>query len=382
MTEQIETELRRHLELWVDSDIPPLPDLVALEHEGRRRRLRRRGRIAAAAAVVVLVAVTSVAWALRGGSSNGPIPPVDSPTGAPTDTPSDTGMTNGSIVGAEVYFPDVCPTCVDPLPLMAFDLVRDVGLFARYELDRALGRVIVSDRDGQLGEVSCGDAFPCRYDSFWSKEPGEVTLGPGADEVTLKSDDQSVQVLAYDGSPHQTLDLAGALGEGEAIEALAWSPDGNRLAVDTVQPVAGGIAARVWLFDRGGGAAQLVYTVTFPHSEGEHPVADLSSLTWSPDGTRIGVVEKHEVFQNLSYRSVWQGVVVLTLPPAGQASATPQTLAEYPLDWRVKQVVWSPDGTRVAVALSDRLLELSADDGSEVARHPWIAGTMIWPQEG
>lgn len=337
-------------------------------------------RTVAAGFLLVVVAACSEFAETPADHSAGPSE--TSSSRAPTGTPIDTGMTNGSIVGAEDYFPDMCPPCGDLLPLMAFDPVTDVGLFARYELDRSLGRVIASDRDGQVGEVSCGDDFPCRYDGFWSKEPGEVTLGPAADEVTLKSDDQSVQVLAYDGSPRQTLDLAAALGEGEAIEALAWSPDGNRLAVETVQPVAGGLAARVRQFDPGGGAAQVLYTVEFPHSPGEHPIPHLWSLTWSPDGTRIGVVEKHEIFQNLSYRSVWQGVMVLPLPPAGQAGASPQTLAEYPLDWRVRQVVWSPDGTRVAVALNDRVLELSADDGRELARHPWIAGTMIWPQEG
>lgn len=87
MTEQIEAELRHHLELWADVDIPR-PDLVSLEREGRARAARRRGWVAAAAAAVaVVVTIASVSWVLRDGGEVAPAPPVDTPTSGPDQSP-------------------------------------------------------------------------------------------------------------------------------------------------------------------------------------------------------------------------------------------------------------------------------------------------------
>ena len=43
--------------------------------------------------------------------------------------------------------------------------------------------------------------------------------------------------------------------------------------------------------------------------------------------------------------------------------------------------LWSPDGRRVAVMVPGHVLELSADDGSVLARHPSLKSSYaVWPE--
>ena len=89
MTPSTETEVRRHLALWADVDVPPLPDLAGIEREGRARAARRRrwaaGAVAAAVAIVVLVS-GFVAFRPGDGPPD-PAPPVDSPPSPTPPTP-------------------------------------------------------------------------------------------------------------------------------------------------------------------------------------------------------------------------------------------------------------------------------------------------------
>jgi len=378
MTELIEAEVRRHLETWANEvGVPPVPDIAALEQEGRGRVLRRRGWIAAAAAaVVVLVVVTSVSWALRDVVGMKPAPPIVTPTAPP--------VTNGRIVNPYKHFAEAISDCSDcRIPFAAFDPDSGKGLFLR------AGRVIVADVDGRLADIPCSKELACQSDLVGA------TLGPHADEVTLVSKKQKVRVFGYDGTIRRTLDLSAGLGRDEIIRELAWSPDRRRLAISTWKTSSSGRTGRVLLFDRDGGAAQLVYTTpTFQVPDCRTPVGVVYDLTWSPDGTRIGVIEYHTRTYCQTLIDVgphWRRLIVLRLPPAGQTgSATAQRFPPQ-THGAALEFAWSPDGTRIAVTVTASpkvgVLELSAEEGRVLARHPGrgphavpCCSPMIWLQ--
>jgi hypothetical protein len=73
-------------------------------------------------------------------------------------------------------------------------------------------------------------------------------------------------------------------------------------------------------------------------------------------------------------------VVVLHRAPAGSLPAmTAQVLyrSHRFFDW-AGNVTWSPDGTRIAVRVIGGTVEISAEDGSVLARHPQVGGWLIW----
>jgi len=361
---------------------------------------RTRGRVTAFA-VAALALTTLAGCSGEGGqaSDSHQTPTLatseDTPTSEGTSTPVAT-MSNGRIVNADAYFAQehrVCRLC--SRSLTAFDPASGTGLFAEMRDDAPttkpphLSRLTVEGPGGDVAELSCPEDFTCRVDPRpWIA----AALGPQADEITLRRSDQSVRVLGYDGSVRRTLDLSAALHDddvtpsrSEYVDKLAWSPDRSQLAIGTVQWARRGRVARVWLFDRDGGAAQLAYTATFPRRDGVTSWGTfLTRPQWSPDGTRIGVVEYHEFVKGGIVLPGWQGVVVLRLPTADQTGpATTKTLYEYRHPhWWVAQIAWSPDGTRVAATVKDGVLELSAEDGTVLDRHPRLKGTMIWLQKG
>jgi len=369
----------------VKSEIPDAPPAT-------RGGLLKRTRRVAALAFAALVLTTFAGCDGDGDAAAQPT----TPTPAPTETtPTALGPTNGQIVNAHEYLtgaPRLCQSC--RREFVRFDPASGTGLFVDVQYVAAtdenhLSRMTVVGPEGRAAGLSCPKDFACEPE-LWASGAG-ATLGPAADEITLRSDDHSLQVIAYDGSLRRTLDLSAVLGDEESLVGLAWSPDRSQLAVHTVKPGGSreGRVSRVLLFHADGGGAQRVYTATFPVSGGDIPLAYLSGLAWSLDGKSLGVVENHEVAHPRpspiawDYRGVWQGVVVLRLPAAGKTgSAAAETLYQYRRPtWGAAQIAWSPDGTRLAVTVKEGVLELSADDGEVLTRHPRLKGAMIWLKE-
>jgi Tol biopolymer transport system component len=101
---------------------------------------------------------------------------------------------------------------------------------------------------------------------------------------------------------------------------------------------------------------------------------------WSPDGQRLLVDQMVPRRSGHSFRTYGADVVVLDRSSASSSPAmTAQVLyrSNRHFDW-AGNVAWSPDGTRIAVRTKDGVVEISAEDGRLLARHPQNRGNSGW----
>ena len=291
----------------------------------------------------------------------------DPPTTAITQT---TPVVNGRITSVQRHL----RRDVGSYHWLAFDSASDIGLHVSYRFCRdcrprgiGLARFTVVGPDGLVTRLACSDGPLCRA----SNDGTAATLGPGADEVTIESGDRSLNVLGYDGTLRRTINLNGELARPDDVGLLAWSPDGNRLAVLTHRARR---RSDLWLV-QGDATPRLAYTSDNPH---------VVRAAWSPDGRSLAFEALLPSRRHKGWiRSSGADIVVLHRSPAGRSPATtPQTRyrSNRHFDW-AGNFAWSPDGTRIAVRTSDGIVEISAQDGSVLARHPQnrrTSGWLIW----
>ncbi len=326
-----------------------------------------------------------------------------SPSGTATATPTPTTsspvaapMVNGRVTSAERYLVGDA----HGYQWRSFDPVTETGLYAieadpestdRNRRHGAAGLAVVGP-DGPVATLTCGSVLPCSPEDGYLSQV--ATLGPGVDEVTVRSGDGTAQVIGFDGTFRETIDLTATTTGGAVVQSLRWTPEGGRLAVVTGEALnASGLrgASRVWLVDGEGGSAQLAYSLV---SDASHPGRlDTTgfdrqgavwipgwSMTWSPDGQTLLL----DVLTGLSYGA---DVVALHLQPDGAVEpVVAQTLyhSNKNFDWW-GNLAWSPDGTRIAVrtriprSQRNRIVEISAEDGRVVGQHRHNNGWLIWP---
>jgi WD40-like Beta Propeller Repeat len=335
-----------------------------------------------AAAVLIVAGVVGVLLIRDGGEGDREV------TTSPGPTPR-----NGSIVtGDGEGWPAgaAAPTRPDDAQSHVWNgFDSDSGSFL-YVSSSSSSRVWVLDEDGEeVADVDCGSRY-CG---------DRAIFGPGVDEVTLFmfdgtegwADPDGLKVVAWDGTVRDTLGISAAFTEDangvleQELAAVAWSPDGTRLAVVTVpkyecDPLQDPCAAQVWTFDRDGNDPQLVYTEPSDGrvDPGSWGPPEMEDLAWSPDGRSLGVV----VVPLHLGRPTWPRLDVLRFQPDGTVRT--ETLYDYdrtrPADSTLVQsdkgttfaFAWSPDGTRIAVAGESGVEEISAEDGQVLARHPGL----------
>ena len=117
----------------------------------------------------------------------------------------------------------------------------------------------VVGQTGRIATIRCAGDLKCPPKVFF-----RATLGPGSDEVTVEIGDGAAQVIGYDGSLRRTIDITATMADGAEVRSLRWSPDGSRLAVATVQdPDSMRTVSRVWLVDPDGGDAELAFSLWY-----------------------------------------------------------------------------------------------------------------------
>lgn len=334
-----------------------LPDFTTIAHRGALRR-RRRTLAAVVAAAVAVAALLGSLQLVEERRALPAAPPSTTltPTTPPKECPTGQAPDCGPITSAEKY---LAAADAGGYQWRSFDAVTDKGLYVSAPDQGPVESVTVVGARGPLATLTCARELQCSKDDWLNFA---AALGPGADEVTVASGDRTVQVVGYDGSVRRALDLRGSLPAGHTITKLAWSPNGNRLAVLTSRSEGFGRGEDLWLSDAGG-AVRLAYSAK---------IWDLGG--WSPDGQSLLV--------DVYVGQVGADVVQLRLQPDGSARpVTARTLfrSGRHFDW-AGNLAWSPDGTRIAVRDVPGIDEISAEDGTVLARHPHIEGWLIWPR--
>lgn len=382
----------------VAAELAQQPDFAAIERRGRQRRRTHAVVVSAAAAVVVGIVVLGTS--LVGG-------PGDT-TPSPAPEPSSTDSANGPIVkagGAPRRWTH--PTMESespgsgPLTYSRWEAVDPASGSILYG-EVASNRMGVVDESGPVAEVECpitpepgsGRAPGCELGG-----QGDVAFGPGDDELTfvpaqLNEPARSLTIVGYDGEVRETLDLPDAVPD-TALEMIAWSPDGGRLAVAMETPDGG--PGEVWIVPRDGSGARLAHREEAPLIDGDVHAPVVVDLAWSPDSSRLGVLVAPS-------RDLWtllsEGIDPslprprLIVVPAADGKA--QTLHTFDYGSNAREAfavgdyvfafafAWSPDGQRVALTHQGGIAEISATDGTVLVEHPGVgdSGPLAWlPEE-
>lgn len=373
-------------------DVPVYGDLDRAIEQAERARRQRYGAVAGLAAVAAVLAVIAGILSVSG-QQDAPPQPVG-PTRTPTETTAPVNLpANGRLARAE----DLFARALEPCSIITadyelatpgaacviwahdVDAAAGIGLFVENPTDTGndpdsapVARTLrVATEDGVIGR------FRAPYE-------GQAELGPGADEISVPHG-QEITVVGFDGEARGSIDLSDVLvplegdGIGEEIASLEWSPDGTRVAVVSRLHSAKGMSSQIWVMDRDGGQPQLVHTATNTGSvpANNTPLAYIWSVAWSPDGGSLGFIEE---FAYIGRTEVAQSRRAAILTLSGSGASVPRTLYDYPSStvFDEAEILWSPDGARVALRVPDLVLEISAVDGRILDRHPLIAGRLVW----
>jgi WD40 repeat protein/tRNA A-37 threonylcarbamoyl transferase component Bud32 len=181
-----------------------------------------------------------------------------------------------------------------------------------------------------------------------SREVYAVAWSPDGQRIASSSRDRMVKIWdAVDGGNPYTCS-----GHTDSVVSVAWSPDGKRIASGAADKT-----VRIWNAADGGDASTY---------KGHTDV--VQSAAWSPDGKRIASASFDKTVQ------IWNAV-------DGGNVATYQGHTD-----AVRSVAWSPDGKRIASASFDKTVQIwNAVDGSDAYTykgHADVVWGVAWSPDG
>ena len=214
-----------------------------------------------------------------------------------------------------------------------------------------------------------------------------VAWSPDGTRLATAAADSTARLWTAGGSLRQLT------GHTTTVGAVAWSPDGARLATAAADKT-----ARIWTAD---GTA--VHELT-GHTRGVWAVA------WSPDGTRLATASSDRTariwsadgiaLHELIHLSGLNAMLAVAWSPDGTRLATAVASDSMARIWTVDgtlmheltghtspvwAVAWSPDGSRLATASSDRTARIWSADGTalhELTGHADTANAVAWSPDG
>jgi Tol biopolymer transport system component len=318
----------------------------------RRDRKRRNRRIGSAVVALVMVgtvaAAISLIAALGGGHPRIPA--------TPTPSPMTAYHHNGEIAVYGEVIPQKGPQCVplpsEPVPGRACAIA---------EVDPATGRAVL---------------LPIGGIGIWGSglKPTGLTWSPDGSELAYLLDDKVWIFDLSTGAPEEIVQCARPRGPGCA---LAWSPDGETIAVtsgariDLIRPdganltslkplgPTGNITSPAWLPDgrriafvsRRSGLYEVDRTGAHLRHLGDIPKGAFAAA-FSPDGSRIAYFELHWGLHGCGSSAKPVCPLTLTVAPTdGSSAGTVRAVGSCYCIGDNPGLGWSPDGKKLALVI-------------------------------
>ena len=168
-------------------------------------------------------------------------------------------------------------------------------------------------------------------DLEWSPDGSQLAIASGQTDQVGGESLRDGSIRLYDAARGQMRTLVGPSG----VSSLTWSPDGTRIAYQRGGSDGGDMDQEIWVVRVDGSGESLITRRRFGSIYGAGPV-------WSPTGDRI-------VYQRMKTAGTEAHDVVLVRPDDGSEVVLPDLRlpGEASVSWRPDSVTWSPDGNEL-----------------------------------
>jgi Tol biopolymer transport system component len=333
------------------------PDEAFERLERRRDRKRRNQRIGGGVLTIILALVSFVALTRAFSTSERP---ADEPTPpAHLQQPGGIALLNGKLIDpttgrstGSLPIPDATDMSWSP-DGSSLVYAAPGGVF-----------VLVIDTNDTRQLVHCGsDQHACT-----------VAWSPAGDEIAV-AHDEVLEIVSVDGGREMPV---GSLPRGDLIYP-SWSPDGEQLAFTIIRP-----------------SVRALYTVARDGSdltrivEGTPEAIGPWAPSWSPDGSRIAFIDSNAWGGWKGPDRGWKLNVTVVDPDGTNPTVLTGAGRCFCLGY-VPGLDWSPDGTRLALAVPELVGDNSGHpgvytvdaDGSGLTRlGRYVDGSPAWRPAG